>query len=212
MSPHDLDAALQTFLCHRTHLFRVAYRIVRDVAGAEDVVQDAWLRWQRTDPAKVTNPAAFLSTTTTRLAINVIQSAHHRHERSGSPAVLGLADPAQDPSGHVERASEVEQVLHLLLERLTAAELAAYVLRKGFDYPYATIARLLETTAANARQLSRRGQEHLSSDRARRVDADAHGHLLQAFFAASRTGDLGSLERLLTEGTRVPSRLADVAA
>jgi RNA polymerase sigma-70 factor (ECF subfamily) len=212
MSPHDLDAALQTFLRHRTHLFRVAYRIVRDVAAAEDVVQDAWLRWQRTDRTEITNPAAFLSTTTTRLAINVIQSAHHRHETSGSPTVLGRSDPAQDPSGHVERASEVEQVLHLLLERLSAAELAAYLLHKGFDYPYASIARLLETTAANARQLSRRGQEHLSSGRVRRVDAGAHGDLRQAFFAASRIGDLAPLERLLAEGTRTPSRLADVAA
>ncbi|MFD0455410.1 sigma factor [Streptomyces violaceoruber] len=77
----DLDTALHVFLAQRNRLFRIAYRIVGDAAGAEDVVQEAWVRWQLTDRAEVKNPVAFLTTTTTRLAINVIQSGRRRTRR-----------------------------------------------------------------------------------------------------------------------------------
>jgi RNA polymerase sigma factor (sigma-70 family) len=204
----ELDQALEVFLAQRTVLLRIAYRIVGDAVGAEDVVQDAWLRWQRTDRAAIKNPAAFLTTTTVHLAINVIQSARHRHETTTESLLAHLIDPAQDPTSRAEQAAEVEQILRLLLVRLTPAELAAYVLRKGFDYPYGEIAPLLRTSIPNARQLVRRAQTGIASDRSRPVDPDAHDRLVEAFLAATRTGELRTLEGLLGEYGRRSSRCA----
>ncbi|MEU1167440.1 sigma factor, partial [Streptomyces sp. NPDC005921] len=94
----DLDLALDVFLAQRTRLFRIAYRILGDASGAEDVVQEVWLRWQLTHRASIENPAAFLTTATTRLAINVIQSGRHRHETPADPQAADLGDRStQDP-------------------------------------------------------------------------------------------------------------------
>ncbi|MFJ2759607.1 sigma-70 family RNA polymerase sigma factor [Nocardioides sp. NPDC087217] len=195
----DLDRALEIFLAMRTQLFRIARRVTGDIANAEDVVQDAWLRWQRTDRRDIKNPAAFLTTTTTHLAINVIQSARHRHE---IPTDLPLADlgvPAQDPLREAEQAATVEELLRELMARLSPAELATYLLRKGFDYPYDAIAGVLRTTTANARQLARRAQQRLDGDPGREVDPDAHRLVTDAFLVAARTGELKLLEGLLAE-------------
>src|SRR6478735_11759057 len=170
----DLDVALEVFLAERTRLFRIAYRVVGDVSSAEDVVQEAWMRWQRTDRRVIKNPAAFLTTATTHLAINVIQSARHRHETYTESPLAELTDPDQDPTAHAEQTCAVEETLLLLMARLSPAELAAYLLRKGFEYPYAAIATLLGTTGANARQLVRRAQLRIEGDSVRGVDADAH--------------------------------------
>lgn len=207
-TPHtdaDLDGALEVFLAERTRLFRVARRVTGDIGSAEDVVQEAWMRWQRTDRSAITNPAAFLTTATTHLAINVIQSARHRHEAPTDSPLATLVD-AQDPTRFAERTSEVEETLHLLMTRLRPAELAAYVLRRGFDYPYGDIAALLRTSGANARQLVRRAQQHLDGDREQAVSPGAHGELVAAFLAAARHGDLTDLERLLQGAARCPHR------
>lgn len=204
----ELDHALEIFLAQRTRLFRIAYRVTGDVSGAEDVVQDAWLRWQRTDRAEIKNPAAFLTTTTTHLAINVIQSARHRHETPAESPLADLFDPAQDPTLRAERAAAAEQILGLLLARLTPAELAAYVLRKGFDYPYGDIAALLRTSIPNVRQLVRRAQPRIEGDRERVVDPEVRRLLATAFLTAARTGELASLERLLTQDGRPTSGCA----
>jgi RNA polymerase sigma-70 factor (ECF subfamily) len=113
---------------------------------------------------------------------------------------------AQDPTGSTERTSEVEETLHLLMTRLRPAELAAYVLRKGFDYPYGDIAALLRTSGANARQLVRRAQQHLDGGREQEVSPGAHGELVAAFLAAARRGDFTDLERLLEGAARCTQR------
>ncbi|MGY2703026.1 MULTISPECIES: sigma factor [unclassified Nocardioides] len=194
----ELDIAVEVFLAHRTRLFRVAYRVTGDVSSAEDVVQEAWLRWQRTDRSTVKNPAAFLTTATTRLAINVIQSARHRHETPAEAPLADLVDPAFDPTRRAEQTAEVEETLALLMSRLTSGELAAYLLRKGFDYAYGDVARLLRTSIPNARQLVRRAQTRIDGDRDRPVDPDLHQHLVTAFLTASRSGHLEALEQVLT--------------
>lgn len=195
----DLDRALEVFLAMRTQLFRIARRVTGDITSAEDVVQDTWLRWQRTDRRVIRNPAAFLTTTTTHLAINVIQSARHRHEM---PTDLPLADrgvPVQDPLREAEQAATVEEILRELMARLSPAELATYLLRKGFDYPYDAIAGVLRTSAVNARQLARRAQQRLDGAPEREVDPDAHRLVTDAFLVACRTGELSFLEGLLAE-------------
>jgi len=193
----DLDVALDVFLAQRTRLFRIAYRVVGDVASAEDVVQEAWLRWQRTDRRVIKNPAAFLTTTTTHLAINVIQSARYRHEAPIESPVAEMVDSSQDPTQHAEQTVAVEEMLLTLMSRLTPAELAAYLLRKGFDYPYGEIAGLLRTSSANARQLLRRAQQRVEADRESPVDEACHERLVDAFLTAARTGELAHLEELL---------------
>jgi RNA polymerase sigma factor (sigma-70 family) len=195
----ELDRALEIFLSQRTRLFRVAYRVIGDVSGAEDVVQEAWLRWQRTNRGEIKNPAAFLTTTTTHLAINVIQSARHRHETPTESPLADLVDPAQDPTVRAEQGAAVDQILSTLMARLTPAEFAAYLLRKGFDYPYGDIAKVLRTSVPNARQLVHRAQLRIEGDRERSVDPDAHRLLVRAFLAAGRNGDLEGLERLLAQ-------------
>ncbi|PZF86250.1 sigma-70 family RNA polymerase sigma factor [Jiangella anatolica] len=206
-----LDTALEVFLAERTQLFRIAHRVTGDVASAEDVVQEAWLRWQRTDRGLIKNPAAFLTTTTTHLAINVIQSARHRHEAPTESPLARLADPSNDPALEAERKAVLEKILELLMARLSSGKLAAYVLRRGFDYPYGEIARLLRTSSANARQLVRRAQQRIEGDHERPVDATDHRRLVTAFEAATRTGDLASLEALLMRAAQPSTRTHDRA-
>src|SRR3954452_9268207 len=194
----DLDLALDVFLAQRTRLFRIAYHILGDVSAAEDVVQEVWLGWQLTHRASIENPAASLTTATTRLAINVIQSAWHRHETPAESQLPGLGDrAAQDPALRAEQAVAVEAALALLMARLTPDGLAAYVLRKGFDYAYADLAGLLRISVPNARVVVHRAQARLECDRERPVPAEAHRRLVAAFRTAASTGDLEGLVRLL---------------
>lgn len=194
----DLDVALDIFLAQRTRLFRVAYHVLGDVPGAEDVVQEIWVRWHRTHRAKIENPAAFLTAATTRLAINVIQSARHRHETPTEWELVDRVDrAAQDPLLRAEQAAAIKEALALLMAKLTPDALAAYVLRKGFDYTYAELAGVLRTNAPNARQLVHRAQARLQSDRKRPVPTDSHRRLVAAFQTAAVTGDLEDLTQLL---------------
>jgi RNA polymerase sigma factor (sigma-70 family) len=193
------EPGLQVFLAERTRLLWVAYRVVGDSATAEDVVQDAWLRWQRMNRLNVTNPAAWLTTATTHLAINIIQSARRRHERLTESAELVAVGPSDEPAEYAERAVTVDRMLAFLMAKLTASELAACLLRKCFSYPYQEIAEILRTSVPNARQLVRRSQVSIAGDRMHHVDAAAHRQLAAAFTAATVEGDIERLERLLAD-------------
>ncbi|MET8521799.1 sigma factor [Nocardioides sp. NPDC004968] len=195
----ELDHALGVFLSQRVSLYGIALRVTGDPSLAEDVVQEAWLRWQRTDRDEIRNPAAFLTTTTTRLAINVVQSAPYRHETPMDAPETARGDLGEDPTFRVEQALAVKETLRVLMARLSPAELAAYVLRKGFDYPYDEIAHLLRTTATNARQLAHRAQHRVQVGADRPVAADLHRRLTDAFLAAVRLGDVSPLAELFAQ-------------
>ncbi|MBY8343780.1 RNA polymerase subunit sigma-70 [Streptomyces spinosirectus] len=198
----DLDHALDIYLSERKRLFRIAYQILGDVAGAEDVLQEVWLRWQLTYRPKVECPAAYLTTTTTNLALNVVQSARHRHETPTEPHLIKPDDrAAQDPSLCAEQTGAIEDALALLMSRLTPDGLAAYVLRKAFGYAYAELARLLRVSGPNARVLVSRAQGRLTSARVRPVPLESHRRLVLAFRTAAGTGDLEVLTRLLASHT-----------
>src|SRR4051794_8919060 len=122
------------FEAARPRLFGIAYRMLGSVAEADDVVQDAWLRWQGTDRAAGRDSGAFLATTTTRLAINAAQSARARRETYIGPWLPEPVDTAADPLLGAVRAEALEVGVLMLLERLSPAERAAYVLREAFDY------------------------------------------------------------------------------
>jgi RNA polymerase sigma-70 factor (ECF subfamily) len=203
----NASTSVSEFQGVRPRLFGIAYRVLGSAAEADDVVQDAWIRWQGTDRREIRDPAAFLATMTVRLALTVGQSARARHEVSSGPLQLDAGDLGADPSRIVEQSEALEFSLLALLERLSPTERAAYVLRKAFDYPHRRIADVLGLTEANARQVITRARAHLRGGRRRRVDADELQCLLDAFVAAAEAGDLASLERLLAEDA-MPEPLA----
>ncbi|MFD8042446.1 RNA polymerase sigma-70 factor [Streptomyces chartreusis] len=195
----SLDRAAQQFMAARPQLFGIAYRILGTAAEAEDVVQDAWLRWQKTDRGEIKEPAAFLATVTARLAINVAQSARMRRESYTGPWLPEPVDTKADPQLGAERAEALDMAVLLLLERLNPVERAAYVLREAFDYPYKRIAEILETNEANTRQLVTRARKHMAAERKEPVSSTAHKRLLEVFLDAARTGSLSGLENVLAE-------------
>ncbi|WP_405669950.1 sigma-70 family RNA polymerase sigma factor [Streptomyces sp. NBC_01530] len=196
--PVDLDEAVAVFVRHRRRFFGIAYRMLGSAVEAEDVVQEVWLRWQMTDRSVVVNPVAFLSSATTRLAINVAQSARVRRETYIGPWLPEPVDTSADPEVGAQRAEAVELALLLVLERLNPVERAAYVLREAFDYAYAEIADMLELSLVNVRKIVSRARRHLLDEQRESVDAAEHRRLLDAFVSAARTGDIASLEALLT--------------
>ncbi|MGH3703292.1 MAG: sigma-70 family RNA polymerase sigma factor [Agromyces sp.] len=197
----DTTAALTVFIEGRRRLFGIAYRILGSPAEAEDVVQDVWVRWQLCDRTSVREPMAYLATATTRAAINVLQSARVRHETSIEPLLESPVTASDDPVADVEHEEALERATYLMMERLTPAERAAFVLRIGFDYPYTHIAGVIDTTETAARQLVSRARKHLSVARERVVDRSAHQRLFRAFRNAAREGDARGLELVLAQAS-----------
>ncbi|MBD5786603.1 RNA polymerase sigma-70 factor [Cellulosimicrobium terreum] len=191
--------ALDAFLVARPQLFGIAYRMLGSVPEAEDVVQDAWIRWQGTDREEVRNPTAFLTTTVTRLAINAATSARARRETYVGPWLPEPVDTSDDPALGAERAEALEMATLVLLERLTPVERAVYVLREAFGYPYRRVAEILDLTEANARQLARRARERIGRQEAVPVDRGEHRRLLDELVAAAHDGDLARFERYLAD-------------
>jgi RNA polymerase sigma-70 factor (TIGR02957 family) len=190
------DEALSEFFKVRPRLFGIAYRILGSAAEAEDIVQDTWLRWQATNRSMVLNPPAFLATTTTRLAINLAQSARSLRETYVGPWLPEPVDTGTDPHLGAERGQALEFADLLLLEKLSPTERAAYVLREAFDYPYRQIADILQIEEANTRQLVTRARQHIADGRRAPVSSAEQRRLLEVFIAAAQKGDLASLEGL----------------
>jgi RNA polymerase sigma-70 factor (ECF subfamily) len=194
---HQLDHAAATFGGLRPRLFGIAYRMLGSAAEAEDVVQEVWLRWQGTDRSLVRDPGSFLATTTTRLALNVAQSARSRRETYVGQWLPEPVDTRDDPALGAERSEALELAVLLLLEKLRPKERAVYVLSEAFDYSYAQIAEMLQLSEANARQLASRARKLLGGERRQAVSAEEHRRLLDAFLTAARAGDRAGLEQLL---------------
>ncbi|WP_233621873.1 sigma-70 family RNA polymerase sigma factor [Amycolatopsis sp. WAC 04182] len=194
----DLETATAVFAQVRPRLFGIVYRMLSSVTEAEDLVQEVWLRWQTYDRSTVVNPEAFLATTTTRLAINVLQSARKRRETYIGPWLPEPVDTGADPYLGAERGEALEFAALLLMEKLTPNERAAYVLREAFDYPYTQIADILSSTEPAVRQLVSRARKHIASERRTPATAAQQRELLTTFLAAARSGDLTALERLFT--------------
>jgi len=194
-----MKAAMTTpdpFLAARPKLFGIAYRMLGSAAEAEDLVQDAWLRWQGADRSDVADPTGFLVTTTIHLAINVTQSARARRETYIGPWLPEPIDTTNDPALGAEKAEALELAVLVLLEKLSATERAAYVLREAFDYSYRQIADILKVEEPNARQLVTRARKHLADERRVPASAAEQERLLGAFMDAARRGDHAALERL----------------
>jgi RNA polymerase sigma-70 factor (ECF subfamily) len=187
------------FVACRPRLLGIAYGLLGELTEAEDVVQDAWLRWDQADGDAVRNPEAFLVTVTTRLALDRLRSARARREVYVGP---WLPEPlVTDPETPETKAIEAEQLsLALLgaLERLNPLERAVLVLRDVFDLEYAEIADILERTPAAVRQIAKRARDHAGdASRRRPVAAEERERLANAFLLASVSGDVERIRELL---------------
>lgn len=203
-SPYE--DGLPAFMRVRPRLFGIAYRMLRSAAEAEDVVQDVWLRWQTADRSVVRDAAAFLATTATRLAINVMQSARSRRESDDGSWLPEPVDTSTDPQLGAEREEGLEAGILLLLEKLSPTERAAYIFREAFDYTYRDIANALGLEEANARQVVTRARKHLADGGKVPASSTEHKRLFKAFIAAVHNGDVASLEGALCGGCRDVSR------
>lgn len=195
--PSNYDDGLPAFMGVRPRLFGIAYRMLRSAADAEDVVQDVWVRWQTAERSLVRDAAAFLTTTTTRLAINVMQSARSRRETYFGVWLQEPVDMNADPELEVERGEALELGVLVLLEKLSPTERAAYILREAFDYTYRDIANLLRLEETNVRQVVTRARQHVASGRSMRANSNERERLLETFMAAAHGGDIGRLESLV---------------
>lgn len=188
----------EVFGRERRRLFGIAYRMLGSVADAEDILQEVWLRWEHADHESVREPAAFLTTVTTRLCINEMQSARSRRETYIGPWLPEPVNTEDDPSLGAERGEALQFAVLLLLEKLTPTERAAYVLREALDYPYERIADIVRSSVPAARQLVSRARKHLAEERRTPVPPTDHKRLLEAFLVAARGGDVAALENLFT--------------
>jgi RNA polymerase sigma-70 factor (ECF subfamily) len=199
METSEHDDGLWAFASVRPRLFGIAYRTLRSAAEAEDIVQDVWLRWQSTNRSVVENPPAYLATTTTRLCMNLAQSAHTRRETYIGTWLHEPVDISTDPGLGAERGEALKLAAMVLLEKLSPTERAAFVLREAFDYPYRQIANILRMEEANVRQLVSRARKHIAGGRRTSVSSDEQRRFLEAFIDAAQNGDLAGLESLFVE-------------
>jgi RNA polymerase sigma factor (sigma-70 family) len=201
------EDGLSAFLSVRPRLFGIAYRMLGSAAEAEDIVQDVWLRWQTADRRVVRDAAAFLVTTATRLAINVLRSARSRREMAVGQWLPEPVDLSADPTMGPEQCEALAHGVLLLLERLNPTERAAYVLREAFDYAYRDIAHLLRLEVANARQVVTRARQHVAADRRWPSNSIEQRRLLDAFIRAAQDCDVAGLESvLIAEVVGMPDR------
>lgn len=180
----------------RPRLMRLAYRMLGSVADAEDVVQDAYLRWQAADREAVRQPAALLRTIVTRLCLNELKSARRRRETYIGP---WLPEPIFE-DGEPDASDDITLPLMIALERLSPLERAAFLLHDIFGMGFDDVASAIGREPAACRKLASRAREHIRAARPRFAVTKEHGlEIAAAFFAASRNGDMGALRSLLAE-------------
>jgi RNA polymerase sigma-70 factor (ECF subfamily) len=200
-----IDDSLAAFERERGRLFGIAYRMLGSVSEAEDVLQDAWIRWQTVnqaaDHADVESPAGFLVRMVTRLCIDTLGAARNRLTDYVGPWLPELiVQPLDDasPAALSEQADDLSVAFLLLLERLGPVERAVFLLRESFDFSYREIAEIVGKTEAACRQIERRARRRLESEgRPSPPDPEMHDRLLMSFLRASREGDLDGMVSLL---------------
>ena len=203
-----------SFEPYRRRLLGLAYRMLGSMADAEDAVQETYLRWHGVDRDKVSEPKAFLMTTTTRICLDMLTSARARHEEYVGP---WLPEPIFDtaaltPDSRADLAEDLSIALLLTLDRLSPLERAAFLLHDVFDFSFSEVATALQRSEAACRQLAARARANVRTTRPRGVTPPPassggvntkHARLLSAFTAAVESGDLNGLTQLLAIDVRV---------
>ncbi|MFK4104122.1 RNA polymerase sigma-70 factor [Streptomyces sp. NPDC019531] len=194
---------------HRPVLMGVAYRMLGRVSDAEDVVQEAWLRWSAADRSEVREPRAYLVRVTTRLAIDRLRQVKARSETYvgpwlPEPYVTDFGDTVPDTAEQAVLADSVSLAVLVVMESLSPLERAVFVLREAFGYPYADIAAMLDRAEPAVRQLAGRARKHVDERRPRyEVDQARRRDLTERFLAAADGGDLEGLMSLLAPDVRL---------
>jgi RNA polymerase sigma-70 factor (ECF subfamily) len=228
---YNLDQAggmtdTRTFEAHRQHLLNIAYRMLGELAAAEDVVQEAWLRWQTADIREIRNARAWLSAVAVRLSLDALRKLRARRETYVGPWLPEPILPddmraftTETPADHAGLASDLSLALLHVLERLTPEERAALILHDAFDCDYSEIAAMISKAEAACRKLVSRARERVKVERPRfSVSREQHRDMLLRFAEASITADAGALMSLLAPdataysdgGGRVPAALRPI--
>jgi len=197
-----MPSPAEGFLAHRPRLFGLAYRMLGSRADAEDVLQDAYLRWQTARRDELKSPEAWLVTVVTRLSIDRLRSAKVEREAYTGPWLpepLVAPDP-ELPERSLELADDISQAFLVMLERLAPEERAVFLLREVFDADYPEVAQMLGKSESSCRQMLHRAKERVHQERPRfQVNPEAHKRLLARFAVAAASGDLESLRQLFAE-------------
>jgi RNA polymerase sigma-70 factor, ECF subfamily len=199
------EERLAQFEAQRSHLMGIAYRMLGEMGAAEDVVQEAWLRWNRAAGEDIRDSRAWLSAATVRLALDALRKARARRESYVGPWLPEPLLPddtralaADAPAARAELASDLSLALLLVLERLSPEERAALILHDAFDCDYAVIAQALEKNEAACRKLVSRARERVKAERPRHAVSKAqHRDLVSRFVMASAVNDAAEMARLL---------------
>ncbi|MFE7138326.1 RNA polymerase sigma factor SigJ [Streptomyces sp. NPDC057644] len=205
------DAATELFEEHRSVLTGVAYRMLGRVADAEDVVQEAWLRWSAATREDIREPRAFLVRITTRLAIDRLRHLHARRETYPGPwlpepVVTDFGPAVPDTAERAVLADSVSLAVLVVLESLSPLERAVFVLREAFGFPYSEIATALDRTEAAVRQLAGRARRHVEERKPRYdVDPAERRDLTERFLAAASGDGIEQLLALLAPDVRLIS-------
>ncbi len=194
-----MTAASVDLEAERRRLFGLAYRMIGEVAEAEDAVQDALARWAAADRAAIDNPAAWLTTVTTRICLDRLTAARRRRETYVGPWLPEpLLTDDTDPADAAEAADTMTLAFLVVLESLSPAERAVFLLHDVFGHPHDEIARMLDRSPAAVRQLASRARAHLQDRRPRyEADADRRQAVAEAFLAACQTGELDRVMAVL---------------
>ena len=202
VNQQEIENRTVEFTSTRPLLFSIAYRMLGSVAEAEDIVQDAYVRWLDAADADVRAPRAYLATIVTRLAINQLRSARSQRESYVGPWLPEplVTEHAPDPTEPIELAESLSMAFLVMLERLSPIERAVLLLHDVFDFDYGDIARIVDKSEANCRQLLTRAKKHLGAAEARfDVDRAQAERLMQRFTDAASAGDMSGLLAVLAE-------------
>lgn len=191
------DEAAAAFSPHRRRLIGIAYRMLGSRAEAEDIVQDAFLRWLGVNRNEIDEPAAYLTRIVTRLCLDQLKSARVRRETYIGP---WLPEPIVLPESDMEAQGDLTVTLMLALERLSPLERAAFLLHDVFGLDFADVAKAIDRDVAACRQLAARARNHVRAEKPRyKVPAAEGADIAAAFFTASRSGDISALKNMLAD-------------
>lgn len=206
MQPMDAaaSASAEQFERYRPLMFSIAYRMLSSATEAEDIVQEAYLRYQAIPAEQILSHKAFLSTMVTRMCLNYLQLAQVQRERYIGPwlpePVLTEHDERLNPTHQAELHESLSMAFLTLLEQLTPLERAVFLLREVFDYDYTEIAAIVDKEEATCRQLLSRARRHVAEGRPRfKPSPEVHRRILGQFFKTLESGDVQGLQQLLTE-------------
>lgn len=201
--------SVETFEEYRPLLLSLAYRLMGTMMDAEDIVQEAFLRYQRAASEQIQSPRAYLSTIVTRLCLNQLTSARQKRESYTGPwlpepVLTGSDISPLEPADKVSQLDSLSMAFMVLLEQLSPAERAVFILRAVFDYEYVEIGEMLDKSPAACRQLYSRSRRHLR-DRRPRFESrpEEHARLLSNFMRSVSDGDLDPLTQLLAADVTV---------